>query len=97
MDFAGVQPNVHIVAPTDQVSGQPQQIAERRQLVKAIQALNATEMFGQNHELTFVLDRETKKPLVRIVDRETHEVVLQIPPEYAIRMAEELRAHEKSL
>ena len=93
MDFAGVQPNAYIPAATDNTSGQPQQVAERRELVKAIQALNGTEMFGENHELTFAFDRETKRPLVRIIDRTTKEVVRQIPPEYVLRMAEELKTH----
>lgn len=65
--------------------------AEDRELIQAVKALNATEMFGQNSELTFVLDRETRRPLVRIVDRETKEVIRQIPPEYALRIAEDLR------
>ena len=65
--------------------------ADNRQLIQAVKALNATEMFGQNSELTFVLDRETRKPLVRIVDRETREVIRQIPPEYALRIAEDLK------
>jgi flagellar protein FlaG len=94
MDFAGVQPNAYIPAATDNTSTQPQQVAERRELVKAIQALNATEMFGENHELTFAYDRETKRPVVRIIDRQTKEVLRQIPPEYALRMAEELRSNK---
>ena len=65
--------------------------AESRNLIKAVKALNATELFGQKNELTFVLDRETRRPLVRIVDRETKEVVRQIPPEHALRMATDLR------
>jgi flagellar protein FlaG len=65
--------------------------AEDRQIIKAVKALNATELFGQNSELTFVLDRDTRRPLVRIVDRETREVIRQIPPEYALRMAEDFK------
>jgi len=64
---------------------------EDRELIQAVKALNRTEVFGYNNELTFVLDRETHRPLVRIVDRETREVIRQIPPEYALRMAEELK------
>lgn len=65
--------------------------AESRNLIKAVKALNATELFGQNYELTFVIDRETRRPLVRIVDRETKEIIRQIPPEYALRMADDLK------
>ncbi len=65
--------------------------AEDREIIKAVKALNATELFGQNSELTFVMDRDTRRPLVRIVDRETREVIRQIPPEYALRMAEDFK------
>ncbi|MFN0102122.1 MAG: flagellar protein FlaG [Bryobacteraceae bacterium] len=69
-----------------------QQATERRELVKAIKAINATEFFGENYELTFVLDRETRRPLMRIIDRETREVIRQLPPEYTLRLAEEMRS-----
>ena len=69
-----------------------QQATERRELVKAIKAINATEFFGENYELTFVLDRETHRPLMRIIDRETREVIRQLPPEYTLRLAEEMRS-----
>jgi flagellar protein FlaG len=67
-----------------------QQASERRELVKAIKAINATEFFGENHELTFVMDRETHRPIMRIVDRQTREVIQQLPPEYALRLAKEI-------
>ena len=90
MDFVSVQTTtLHAVTPQ---SGQPtEKLAEHRELIQAVKALNATELFGQDHELTFVLDRETHRPLVRIINRKTHEVVRQIPPEYALRMAEDLK------
>jgi flagellar protein FlaG len=68
--------------------------AEKRELIRAVKALNAAELFGQNLELTFVLDRETHRPLVRIIDKETKEVIRQIPPEYALRLAEDLKLEE---
>ncbi len=64
---------------------------EDRRLIQAVKALNASELFGENAELTFVVDRETGRPLVRIIDRETKEVIRQIPPEYALRLAEDLK------
>jgi uncharacterized FlaG/YvyC family protein len=67
----------------------PQQITQERELIKAVKAVDGTELFGHNSELTFVFDRETGRALVRVVDRMTREVVMQIPPEYVIRMAEE--------
>ncbi len=70
----------------------PELAAEHRELIRAVKAINPSELFGQNSELTFVLDRETRRPLVRIVDRNTNELIQQIPPEYVLRMAEDLKS-----
>lgn len=71
-----------------------QKLPQQRELIQAVKAVNVAELFGQNSELTFVLDRETNRPLVRLIDRTTNEVIRQIPPEYVLRMAAELRALE---
>ena len=63
---------------------------DQRVLIQAVRAVNGAELFGQNNELTFIVDRATRKAIVRIVDKQTHEVVDQIPAEYVLRMAEEL-------
>ena len=89
MEIGSVSFNQPSPAATPQDS--PQTRTENRDLIQAVRALNATELFGQNSELTFVLDRETRRPLVRIVDRDTKEVIRQIPPEYALRLAEDLK------
>jgi uncharacterized FlaG/YvyC family protein len=69
--------------------------AERRvdqpEMIQAVAAVNETRLFGQQYELTFAMDdRGSRRPLLRLVDRETHEVVRQIPPEYVLRAAREL-------
>jgi flagellar protein FlaG len=73
-----------------------EQLAERRELIQAVKAVNAADLFGENSELTFALDRQTRRPVVRILDRKTKEVLRQIPPEYVLRLAEGLdgRARE---
>jgi len=62
---------------------------ENRALIRAVRAVNAAELFGQENELTFILDRESHRAVVRIVNRDTREVVQQIPAEYVLRIAEE--------
>lgn len=88
MEFGSVS-TAHPVIATAQPVAEEQKV-ESRNLIKAVKALNATELFGQNNELTFMLDRETRRPLVRIVDRVTREVIRQIPAEHALRMANDL-------
>jgi len=91
MEVGSVHPDQAIPAAAQLLPAEDK--AEARELIKAVKALNATELFGQNSELTFVVDRESRRPLVRIVDRETREVIRQFPPEYALRMAEDLKKH----
>jgi uncharacterized FlaG/YvyC family protein len=64
--------------------------AENREVVRAVKALNSTEMFGEN-ELEFQRDPQTQRMLARVVNRQTKEVVSQIPPEYVLRLAETLK------
>ncbi|MGE5645495.1 MAG: flagellar protein FlaG [Acidobacteriota bacterium] len=69
-----------------------ERLPEHRELIQAVKAVNAAEYFDQNSELTIMLDRETKRPIVRLVDRKTNEVIRQIPPEYVLRLSEDLRS-----
>jgi uncharacterized FlaG/YvyC family protein len=57
----------------------------------AVRELNHAQAFGEKNELTFVIDRVTRRPLLRVVNRETKEVVMQVPPEHAVEMAREQR------
>ena len=78
------------VAVPPEPAAPPPVPAEQRALIQAVRAVNAAELFGQENELTFILDRETRRTVVRIVNRDTREVVRQIPEERVLRMAEEI-------
>jgi flagellar protein FlaG len=73
-----------------------EQRAENRELIQAVKAVNATELLGFNRELAFFVDRETGRPVVRVVDRETKEVIRQVPAEYVMQMARHAREMEKA-
>ncbi len=64
--------------------------AEERTLIQAVRAVNGAGLFGPERELSFVVDRNTRRAVVRIVNRETREVIDQIPAEYLLRLAEEV-------
>jgi flagellar protein FlaG len=68
----------------------PEQRAEQQRMVQAVKAINSAELFGDASELTFTFDRNSKKMILKLVDRETKEVIRQIPPEYLLRLAEDL-------
>ena len=68
------------------------QLAERRELVQAVKELQKANIPGDGNELRLALDRETKRPVVRIVNRETGELIQQFPTEEVIRLAQRLKA-----
>ncbi len=88
MEITGIDrpaPGLHSPAPVAPVDA----AAESRVVVKAVKALNGTEMFGPENELRFQKDPQTQRMVVRLVNRKTREVVTQVPPEYVLRLAEE--------
>jgi uncharacterized FlaG/YvyC family protein len=71
------------------------QLAENRELIQAVRTVNAADLMGQDNELSFMFDRETQQPILRIVNRKTNEVIRQVPPEYVLQIARELRARSR--
>jgi uncharacterized FlaG/YvyC family protein len=68
------------------------QLAERRELLQAVKQLEKTSIAGEGNEIRLALDRETRRPVVRIVNRETGELIQQFPTEEVIRLAQRLKA-----
>ena len=71
--------------------GQPDRSIGAARLQQALAALNQAQIFGANRELTFVTDPVLRRPVIRVIDRETHETVAQLPPEYVVRLAASLQ------
>lgn len=67
------------------------QVAQNRQVIQAVKALNNTEMFGHDNELLFVKDGQSQRMVVRVVNKKTNEVLSQIPPEYVLALAQDAR------
>jgi flagellar protein FlaG len=91
MNTVGGVPSIGQTAPVSPSPAPVERPPEQRELIQAVKALNAAELFGDKNEVTFVLDRETHRAVVRIVDRATNQVIRQVPAEYALRMAEDLK------
>jgi uncharacterized FlaG/YvyC family protein len=91
MNSVGGIPSIGHTAPVAVAPTPVERPPEQRELIQAVKALNAAETFGNRNEVTFVLDQKTRRPVVRIVDRDTNQLIRQIPPEYALRMAEDLK------
>jgi uncharacterized FlaG/YvyC family protein len=86
VDTIGELPALAPVSPLT-----PELRAEQVQLIRAVEKLNQVNYFGKNSELTFSVDRETRRPVMKIVDRETQEVIQQIPPEFVLRLAADFK------
>jgi len=63
--------------------------AQTRELIQAVRQANESQIAGQNSELVVSVDRRTGRLLVRIVDKESREVIQQIPAEHVLRMVRE--------
>jgi len=88
MEVSSIPANVYAAVETPTVS--PREAAERRQLIQATKAVNASGVLGDENELVFVLNPRTRQAILRLVDRKTKEVRAQMPPEYVLRLAEDL-------
>jgi uncharacterized FlaG/YvyC family protein len=90
MDFTAIDRSVtgiHAPAPAVTVD----RAAENRQVIQAVKAVNGAEMFGPENELSFQKDLETNRFVVRVVNRKTKEVLSQVPEEYVLRLAEDMK------
>jgi uncharacterized FlaG/YvyC family protein len=79
----------------DSRQGQPgisaEQAAFNRSVASAASAVNQSGILGENREVTFAVDQSTHKPVVRVLDADTKEVIDQWPPEYLLQMAAQTR------
>src|SRR5690242_5505392 len=62
-----------------------------RSVADAVQIVNQAGFAGAGREVTFSLDQATKRPIVKVVELATKEVVQQWPPEYLLRLAAETK------
>ena len=66
-------------------------LTDDREWIQTVKKINASNLLGDDREMTFALDRASRRPVVRIIDRKTHEVIQQIPPEYLLEIENGLR------
>ena len=91
MDISSITQVAAASGAPSQTPAPPPASADQRVLIQAVKAINAAGLFGQDNELSFLVDRNSRRVVIRIVNRETREVVRQIPADYVLRLAEENR------
>ena len=72
----------------------PEQAAQTRQMVRAVQQLNASTLVPAGSQLALYIDPGTKLTVVRVIDAASHDVLDQIPNEDILRMTQFLDAEE---
>ena len=87
MDVSAVYSNL---VPPEQPQGDAAPIAQRKELIQAAKAINASGILGADSDLVFVVDRASHRTIMRVVDRQTKEVIMQLPPEYILHLAADL-------
>lgn len=75
--------------PTSYVSSSASP-ANQSVLAQAVAAVNNSDLLGPENELTFVVDRAAHMVVIRLVNKETREMIEQIPAQDVVRIAEEL-------
>jgi uncharacterized FlaG/YvyC family protein len=57
----------------------------------AVETVNNAGSAGDGREVTFSLDQATKRPVIKVIDTNTKEVLSQWPPEYLLQIAADAR------
>jgi uncharacterized FlaG/YvyC family protein len=86
---------IDLVALPAEAPWQSQMPRAARDLVKAVSELNQTEFASSDRQLTFTWDSSSSQPVIRIVKRDTGEVIEEIPAEAVRRMMDDLRKSNK--
>ena len=89
MVISAISPTVDALPQTSRLPSV--ETAQRQQLMQAGTIVNESGSLGKN-QIVFSVDRATHRPIIRIEDRVTHEVILQLPAEYLLRLAEDIHS-----
>jgi uncharacterized FlaG/YvyC family protein len=84
----------HLAAAVAQPAAAKPPGQDQKNLLQAVKTVNAAQLFGEENELTFRIDRAAQIAVVRIVNKKTGELVEQIPSEQVLKLADESSARE---
>ena len=90
MEITPVSRNMEVSVPLAPVLASEKQ-AEHREIIQAVKAVNGAELLGSENELKFQFDRSAQRMVIRVVNRQTGDLVSQVPQEYVLRLAEAAR------
>jgi uncharacterized FlaG/YvyC family protein len=67
------------------------QRAQTQALVSAVNVINQAGAVGPDREVTYSTDAATKLLVIQVVDKQSKQVLVQWPSDYALQMAQEFR------
>lgn len=67
-----------------------------REVASAVQTLNQNGTAGPGREFSIAIDGKTRVPVVRIVDSVTNELIEQIPSQYILDLAQQIKLETSS-
>ena len=82
---------VDLAAPVNAAANSPALALNDRQVIAAVGRLNEAAWLGQDRELTYRRDQHTGRLVIQIRDRQSGEVVDQIPPESVVKLLTQLQ------
>jgi uncharacterized FlaG/YvyC family protein len=71
-------------------------LTENQALVKAVQEMNDSQVSGEDGEWTLAIDQQTRLPVIRIISRQTDQIVMQLPAEYILHLQQILQGRPDS-
>lgn len=82
--------NTAVSPLTASPSRAPEDRQKLRDVSNAVRSLNETGFAGAGREIAFSIDRVTRLSVVKVVDVNSKEVVVQWPAEYVLQLAANL-------
>jgi uncharacterized FlaG/YvyC family protein len=60
-------------------------------IVSAVHVINQSGLIGADREVTYSKDSATRQLVIQVVDKQSKEVIVQWPSEYALQLAQEFQ------
>jgi hypothetical protein len=84
------------VSPAVPDTRSPNPPTENQVLVQAVQGMNDSQLAGEDGEWTLAIDQQTRLPVIRIISRQTDQLVMQLPAEYVLQLQQILEGRSDS-
>jgi uncharacterized FlaG/YvyC family protein len=81
----------NIPLPETQTRSAPETRARTQAVAAAVRTINESGIVGPDRQVTFSTDAATRELVVRVVDKQSKDVLVQWPSDYALNLAQEFR------